>query len=231
MGKVRETMATTKIGTKFFSSTRGQIVRLLRGAAGTVDELAKSLDLTDNAVRAHLTTLERDGLVQQTGMRRAARKPHYTYKLTSEAEHLFPKSYDALLNTFLSVVKEKLSPVELEDLLGEVGRRVAADAARNGKDGADLSTRAQQAADVLESLGGAAHVETEDGKIKIESESCPFASAVKAHPEVCHAAETLVAEVTGERVREHCNKTSAPPRCSFEIMEKKRSAKAQNDKR
>jgi predicted ArsR family transcriptional regulator len=50
---------------RFFDSTRGQIVMMLRGATRTVDELAKELELTDNAVRAHLTTLERDGLVKQ----------------------------------------------------------------------------------------------------------------------------------------------------------------------
>jgi predicted ArsR family transcriptional regulator len=129
-----------------------------------------------------------------------------------------------LFNVLLSVVKEKLSPDELNDVLREVGRRIAADTATNGKDDTDISTKAQKAADVLESLGGAARVETENSRIKIESESCPFASAVEAHPEVCSAAETLVAEITGERVRERCDKSSAPPHCSFEITEKKRRA-------
>jgi predicted ArsR family transcriptional regulator len=63
-------MAKTKIGERFFGSTRGRLVRLLRGAARTVEELAAALALTDNAVRAHLATLERDGLVQQAGVRR-----------------------------------------------------------------------------------------------------------------------------------------------------------------
>ena len=39
---------------RFFSSTRGRIVALLRRTSRTVDELAQALDLTDNAVRAHL---------------------------------------------------------------------------------------------------------------------------------------------------------------------------------
>lgn len=219
-------MATTKISRKFFSSTRGQIVHLLRGAARTVDELAKVLELTDNAVRAHLATLERDGLVHQTGVRRGARKPHLTYELTHEAEHLFPKSYDALLNVLLSVVKEKLAPDEMEDVLREVGRRIAAGAMINRANGADLLARAQEAANLLEALGGAARIETEDGKIRIRSESCPFATAVAAHPEVCVAAETFVAQITGGRVREHCNKVETPPRCLFEITEKKKRAAA-----
>ncbi len=60
---------------RFFASTRGKIVTLLRRASRTVDELAQALDLTDNAVRAHLATLERDGFVQQRGERRGSGKP------------------------------------------------------------------------------------------------------------------------------------------------------------
>ena len=79
-------MGDSKFGDRFFESTRGHIVALLRGSTKTVDELSKLLELTDNAVRAHLATLERDGLVRQTGTRRGLRKPHYQYSLTPEAE-------------------------------------------------------------------------------------------------------------------------------------------------
>src|SRR5207249_6425780 len=65
-----ETMPRTRWDERFFASTRGRIVQLLRRATSTVDELAEALGLTDNAVRAHLAILERDGLVQQKGVRR-----------------------------------------------------------------------------------------------------------------------------------------------------------------
>src|SRR5262249_35118077 len=113
---------------RFFDSTRGQIVTLLRSAPGTVEELAGKLNLTDNAVRAHLATLERDGLVRQSGLRRGPRKPHFTYVLTEEADKLFPKAYDALLNQLITVLKTRLSPPELEAALREVGRAMAANA-------------------------------------------------------------------------------------------------------
>src|SRR5690242_6161938 len=103
-----------KLDRRFFESTRGQIVTLLRGSACTVDELAQKLELTDNAVRAHLSTLERDGLVRQSGIRRGPRKPHFTYTLTPESDRLFPKAYDELLNQLLAVLKNRLPPAELE---------------------------------------------------------------------------------------------------------------------
>jgi predicted ArsR family transcriptional regulator len=50
---------------RFLSSTRGQVVILLSRAVRTVEELAAALGVTDNAVRSHLSMLERDGLVRQ----------------------------------------------------------------------------------------------------------------------------------------------------------------------
>ena len=53
---------------RLFKSTRGKILELLRTRECTVNELADALHLTDNAVRAHLASLERDRLVVQSGM-------------------------------------------------------------------------------------------------------------------------------------------------------------------
>ncbi len=215
-------MAKTKIGARFLGSTRGQIVSLLRGAARTVEELASALDLTDNAVRAHLATLERDGLVYQSGVRRGVRKPHATYALTTEAEDLFPKAYDTLFNVLLSVLKERLTPDELRNVLREVGRKVATDAMPSEAARPDLLAGAERAVKVLEALGGAPRLEREPGKITIQSTSCPLGTAVAAHPEVCRLAEALLTQLTGQRVRESCDKTSVPPHCLFEIMEKRK---------
>jgi predicted ArsR family transcriptional regulator len=209
-------MATTSFDRRFFESTRGQIVTILRGSACTVDELAVKLELTDNAVRAHLLTLERDGLVHQSGIRRGPRKPHFTYTLTAEADGLFPKAYDALLNQLLAVLKNRLSPSEIEEILREVGRAVASGAPAVGK---DLESRVQSALKVLEAIGGAAEVENQEDKIVIRSSGCPLAAAVAVHPEVCRLAETLIAEIVGVTVEEHCDR-EAGPRCRFEIDRK-----------
>src|SRR5215468_12321804 len=119
-------MKETKLGERFFESTRGRIVSLLRGKTRTVNELAEELELTDNAVRSHLLSLERDGLVRQSGVQRGHRKPHFAYELTPEAEDLFPKAYDTLLNQLLSVLKHRLPPKALKEILREVGRSLMA---------------------------------------------------------------------------------------------------------
>ena len=202
---------------RFFESTRGQIVTLLRGAPCTVEDLAEKLNLTDNAVRAHLSTLERDGLVRQSGLRRGPRKPHFTYVLTDEADRLFPKAYDALLNQLIAVLKTRLSPAELEAALREVGRMMAANAPAGPN--ANLEGRVHSALKVLEAIGGAADIVKHEDKFVIEANGCPLAAAVSVHPEVCRLAESLVAEIVKAPVHEHCDRTTRP-KCRFEIGHK-----------
>ena len=208
-------MEGTTFDKRFFDSTRGQIVTLLRSAPCTVDELAGKLNLTDNAVRAHLATLERDGLVRQSGQRRGLRKPHFTYLLTEEADRLFPKAYDALLNQLIAVLKTRLEPAEIENVLREVGRALAANAPQNG----NLEHRVQTALKVLESIGGAAEVEQQGDKMVIAASGCPLAAAVALHPEVCRLAETLIAEIVKVPVEERCDRDGRP-KCRFEISPK-----------
>ena len=204
---------TTRLDKRFFDSTRGRIVALLRGTTRTVNELAEELDLTDNAVRAHLLTLERDGLVAQTGLQKGTRKPHFAYELTPEEDKIFPKAYDALINQLITVLKQRLAAPELEDVLQEVGRSLAGNQTSTG----DLNNRAKKAVSALEALGGSARLEKGEGKIVISSGSCPLAAAVAEHPEVCQVAEALLSQIVGAKVQEHCSRENTP-RCRFEIV-------------
>jgi len=208
-------MKTCRFDERFFESTRGRIVRLLRGSASTVNALAGALELTDNAVRAHLVSLERDGLVRQSGMQKGSRKPHFAYELTPDAERLFPKAYDLLLNRLLGVLKSQLPAEAVTALLTDVGRSLApADA---GDDvGENVDRRLERALVELEALGGSAEIVREDGATSIRSHGCPLGAAVAEHPEVCRLAEALVAEIVGAPVHEHCERDPVP-RCRFDV--------------
>ena len=210
-------MKRTRLDKRFFDSTRGRIVNLMRGTTKTVNELAEALQLTDNAVRAHLLSLERDALVRQSGIQQGTRKPHFAYELTDEAEQLFPKAYDALLIQLISVLKTKLTTKALKEVLREAGRSLAGRQTSSG----DLETRAGKGLIALEAIGGSARVEKEKGQLFIRGGNCPLSAAVAEHPEVCQLAESLLSEIIGVEVQEQCDREGSP-RCSFKLTQRRK---------
>jgi predicted ArsR family transcriptional regulator len=207
---------TTSLNRKFFESTRGRMVTLLRRGGQTVDELAKVVGLTNNGVRAHLATLERDGVVRQRGSVRSASgggKPAYVYELTAEAEDLFSKAYEPVLGQLLKVLFEGLGAEESEALLRGAGHRMAEE--RGVPDGG-LHARLEAAVAVLNELGGLAELEELEGGLVIRGYSCPLGALTPDHPEVCGMAETLIAGLAGVPVRERCDRR-VKPRCCFEV--------------
>jgi len=99
---------------RLLESTRGRVLSRLRRSEHTVNELAAVLGLTDNGVRLHLDALQRDGLVEQRGVRReGVGKPAYVYGTTPSAETIFPKAYEPVLNELLRVLETTHSPDEL----------------------------------------------------------------------------------------------------------------------
>jgi predicted ArsR family transcriptional regulator len=207
---------TTYWHQKFFESTRGKVVTLLRRGGRTVEELARELDLTDNGVRAHLATLERDGIVRQRGsVRRGSGggKPAYVYELMPEAEGLFPKAYEPVLRQLLNVLAGQLGPEESEALLRSVGRHIA-EGQPVPADG--VHARLEAAVGVFNELGGLAELEERDGSFVIRGYSCPLAAVTPDHPEVCRMTETLLSELADVPVYEHCDRGERP-RCCFEI--------------
>lgn len=197
---------------RFLATTRGRVISLLRRSEGTVNELAAALDLTDNAVRAHLASLERDGLVEQRGVRRGVGKPAHIYGLSAAAGHLFPKAYDRVLSQLLDLLLERHGEVEVEALLVEVGRRAVA--GRVWPEGEEARLAAALA--LLEELGGLAELSERNGVSEIRGHSCPLGELVPSHPEICRLAESILSEVVGAPVRECCEKGERP-RCAFEV--------------
>jgi len=204
---------------RLLKSTRGKILELLRSKERTVNELAAALRLTDNAVRAHLLSLERDGLVKQSGIQHGFRKPHVTYVLTADAEQIFPKAYGALVDIILTVVSQKLSARELRAAMRKVGKKVADE--QGTKVGAKTrEQRIEAALRILKDLGGAASLTKSDGKQFIRGNGCPLAAATANHPEACLIAESLLSEIIGVPVKERCVRGPTPS-CCFEIGERR----------
>jgi predicted ArsR family transcriptional regulator len=193
--------------------TRERIIRLLRAEPKSVDQLASVLGITLNAVRSQLAILERDGLVQLVGERRGPRRPSLIYGLTSESGRLLSRAYAPALRAILEAISLKSTAEDVEAILRDAGRRLAAEF---GRPSGDFHTRVAKALDLLEGLGGSVEAEEAEGKVIIRGHGCPLAEAVEVEPRTCKCIETFLAELTGVQVEEQCER-GKNQRCAFVI--------------
>lgn len=201
---------------QLLNATRAKVISFLHSGERTVKELAEELDLTTNAVRAHLESLQRNGIVQQSGFRSSARKPHRIYKLTPQGERLLFQGCEPLLTHTLAALAERLHPAELKKLLRDVGKRMAAEA--QSQPGV-REVGVNGAISFFNELGSSPSVHSLGDEIVIQSSTCPWAMVVANHSELCSGAEALVSALTGMRAKEQCVRASGgPPRCSFRLQ-------------
>lgn len=199
---------------RMLGRTRGRCIELLRRKARTVSDVAAELGLTDNAVRLHLSALERDGLVEASGTRQEwTGKPAVLYRTTPAAEALYPQAYATVLSVLLSELETAHGAAEAEQLLRRAGTRLGLASASTAP---DLSGRVRHAADVLTALGGLVEIEETGGGWRLQGYSCPLAALLPEHPQACALAESLVSALVGETVTECCERGERP-RCAFRV--------------
>jgi DeoR family suf operon transcriptional repressor len=219
-------MADSVSKRKFFETTRGQIVRLLCSGARTVTELAEQLRLSENAVRSHLASLGREGLVHLSGKQPGTRKPHFSYELTPKAHDLFRKGYEPVLLELLEVLSHRESPESINDLALQAGRRIVQTylpKLQRQKPAARLKTIVTKATEA----GLPLSLIQENGHLLIRGCSCPLTSVINRRPELCDVIARLLSETLEQPVEQQCDHQGAP-RCEFRFKRPKVSRTAKS---
>ena len=195
------------------AGTRGRIIDLIRRSPTTATEIADQLELTYNAVRVHLTALERDGLIRKAGVRRGETRPSTTYELAEGVEDALSRAYMPFASHLMRALGDRLPDQELTELMRDVGRRLAVEWPRTR---GPVAQRVDEASALLQELGAPNDVERSEDAFRIHGFGCLLAAAVHGQPHVCRAMESLLGELVGTPVRECCER-GAQPRCCFEI--------------
>lgn len=87
--------------------TRKKIIVLLKKADNmTVSELSKEIGITPMAIRQHLMSLEKKGMITYTAKKYGIGRPVFHYRLTNKATEMFPKAYAALARDILGSIEE-----------------------------------------------------------------------------------------------------------------------------
>lgn len=191
----------------------GKVLSRLRHGPRTVEELARSLRLTANAVRNQLRKLQQANLVVQIGKRPGASKPSTLYAITREGQIQFSTLYLPVLTQFLGVAEGRCSGTQLESFMLDTGKSLAT---RYPKPSGGLKQRVHAAARLLTGFGAVAEVRTHDGALVIRSHACPLAALTSENETACKVLEGLLTEYLAARVTICCN-LEEEPQCCFEV--------------
>jgi predicted ArsR family transcriptional regulator len=212
--------------------TRRAITKLLKteGPIGSA-QLSERLGLTAMAVRQHLYALQREGLVTAEERPVPIGRPAKFWRLTREADRLFPEAYAELSVALIDSVRDAFGSEGLERVLTSRCARQRLDYGKRIKAGDSLEKKLSELARVRTEEGYMAEVKREaDGSFLLVENHCPICAAANACQGFCSTELDLFRSVLGPGINveraEHI--IGGDQRCVYRVKpEKELTTKAQ----
>ncbi|TMD14048.1 MAG: winged helix-turn-helix transcriptional regulator [Chloroflexi bacterium] len=199
-------------------STRMEILELLRRRGRcSAETIAIDLDLTPNAIRQHLTNLERDGLVVSQPERSGRGRPALLFGLTERADAVFPKRYGQLATMVLQEVQEIGGPEALDEVFARVAARHAG-AIERDFEGLDFDEKMRRVVSWIGRAGTLAEQSESPEGVKVTIHNCPFRNTALKFPQVCTITPQLISRLTGAAVSQSNSIHRRDPYCSFVVQ-------------
>ena len=190
--------------------------RLRRKGHCSAETIAADLGVTPNAVRQHLTNLERDGFVVSQPGPSTRGRPALLFSLTERADSVFPKRYGQLATMVLQEVQEMGGPEALDEVFSRVAARHAS-AIEPDLAGLDFDEKLRRVVRWIGRAGTLAEqTETPEG-IKVTIHNCPFRNTALKFPQVCTITPQLMSRLIGTSVSQADSIHRHDPYCSFVV--------------
>jgi predicted ArsR family transcriptional regulator len=199
-------------------STRMEVLELLRRKGScSAETIATDLGVTPNAVRQHLTNLERDGFVVSHPERTGRGRPSLLFSLTERAHSVFPRRYGQLATMVLQEVQEMGGPEALDEVFFRVAARHA-DAIEPDLEGLNFDDKLRFVVTWIGRAGTLAEqTETAEG-VKVTIHNCPFRNTALKFPQVCTITPHLLTRLMGTAVSQAESIHRRDPYCSFVVQ-------------
>lgn len=201
--------------------TQQQLLRLLnKNKEGlSIAELTELLGVSRNAVKQHLTALEKNELVASGSLQKTAGRPTQCYILTEKGREYFPRKYSWFAQLLLENIRNEKDENGLRKFLDKLGTSIS------GKYLPELSKlktkdRLEEVANILSELGYEAEiVNSKDKKeiSKLEVSNCIFQHLAVSCPEICSFDMGLLSTLTGQKIEQQSCITRGGNVCSFGI--------------
>lgn len=202
------------------TSTRNQILRALKIHDGsTITDLAKQAGVSPVTVRHHLNSLQADGLVQSSSVKRhSVGRPYHVFHLTDAAQELFPRQYLGLTRRLLDQIKTNLEPETIATLFEEMADDILADY-RVRLEGKSQTERMAILSEILEKEGFLVTWREDNGEHTLIEHSCPYRNLGREYPDICRLDHSLITQVLDSPVRQTSCLLHGDQRCAYVIGE------------
>jgi predicted ArsR family transcriptional regulator len=191
---------------------------LLNSKAGlTIDELSEGLEITRNAVRQHLTALERDDLVRRGETKPSGGRPEQLYLLSERGAEMFPRRYSWFSELLIEAMAAEVGREAVGERLDRMGRAVGRQLLSSKGSPSDAATRITAMADIMKDLGYAAKVAAPPTDDTIEAVNCVFHHLAAKFPEICRFDLGLIGAFTDAKVDHQECMVRGGRRCRFKL--------------
>ena len=190
---------------------------LRRKGPASAEAIASDLAVTTNAVRQHLTNLERDGFVISQPERHARGRPSLLFTLTERADAVFPKRYGQLATMVLQEVQDMGGPGALDEIFQRMAARHAA-VIEGDLDGVDFDEKLRRVVAWIGRAGTLAEQAETDEGVKVTIHNCPFRNTALKFPQVCSITPHLISKLLGTAVSQSESIHRHDPYCSFVVQ-------------
>ena len=196
-------------------STREVILEEIKRTNGaTVEELAGASDVSPVTVRHHLNTLQAEGLLETSSVRRKVGRPYYVYSLSPKGHELFPKRYVRLSSRLLDELRDGFPDGTIGTLFNNVVERIA-DEHRGEFENKSFEKRLDYLVALLGEEGFLASWELTENGYRLIEYSCPYISVGQKHHEVCVFDKQLIRIVMDTEINQHSCMIDGDSCCQF----------------
>ena len=167
-------------------STREQILHMMKtGGPLSTKEITDELGITEMAVRRHLGTMERDGLIESKLVRPTMGRPTAVYGLTEQGDNLFPKKYHTLTLDLLDVLAEETDH-ELVDRLFDGRKEKLEQQYKSSMTGKSFEDKVKTLAQIQNDNGYMTKLEQQDeNEYVLIEHNCPISQIANQYQHAC----------------------------------------------
>ncbi|WP_366043216.1 methanogen output domain 1-containing protein [Methylomonas sp.] len=204
-------------------SRQEQIMTLLLNSAGgmSIDEMAAQMDISRNAVKQHLTGLEKLQWVKEAALNSTGGRPARSYSLTEQGLNRFPKQYAWFCNLLLDDLAAELSTEALEKMMWNMGVKLAQSLAPQFSR-KDTQQKLIALVELMQNLGYHAELEQQEGLPSIKAVNCVYHDLAQQHPELCHFDRALISTLLEKPVQQTQCMAKQDCACRFNLTSSNR---------